>query len=177
MEITATSKYDWETIKKFNNFHNFKRSGILNALHIIIIVCFLIGLIDIVMSLIFGYFDSETLSRFITLILVTFIMILIYFILPKIMFKKNKVGKDAENRFVFKEETFEIEGGNGNASGKSEIKYSVIHKIYETKEFMYIYINSRQAYVVDKETVSDEATLRDLLISEVGLKKYIFKIK
>ena len=35
MEIKASSKYDWETIKKFNKFHNFTK---IKALNISIIV-------------------------------------------------------------------------------------------------------------------------------------------
>lgn len=177
MEITASSKYDWETIKKFNYFHNFKRSKFLNVIHIIIIVCFFINLINTTMSLVLDYFDSEILLSFLTVVIVTFLLVLIYFVLPKTMFKKNKVGKNSENKFVFKEKVFEIEGGNGDVIGKSEIKYAILHKVYETKKFLYVYINPRQAYIVDKETVSDEVALRDLLISEVGNKKYIFKVK
>lgn len=177
MEIKASSKYNWETIKKFNRFHNFKRGKFKIVCNVLLVLCTIIILADTVISLIFNTFSGDTLSRLLIWIFVTIMLIFVYFIMPKVAFKKNKVGKNSENLFTFREDTFEIEGSNGNYNGKSEIKYSVLHKIYETREFLYIYINFNQAYIVDKKTISDEALLRELLVSKIGNKKYIYKIR
>ena len=174
MEIKASSKYDWQTIKAFQRFHNFKSNGFKKAFPIIYIVLVSIFLISFILSCVFDSVDSDLITSLILQIVCFLLLWLIYFVLPKVAFNKNKIAKNSENHFVFRDEFFEISGETESYHGSSEVKYDALCKICETKEFFYLYINPRQAYIVEKATVSEDliADLRQHLLNKSGPKKY-----
>lgn len=174
MEIKASSKYDWQTIKTFQRFHNFKATAFKKVLPIIFIVAIVVFLFSFAVSCFLDTVDAELISLLITDILCIFLLWLIYFVLPKVAFNKNKIAKNSDNHFVFRDEIFEVSGATESYRGSSEIKYDALYKICETRDFFYLYINSRQAYIVEKSTVSEEliADLRQHLLNKSGPKKY-----
>ena len=178
MEIKASSKYNWETYKKFNNFHNFKRSVFQKVLNIIVLACTAILLVCDAVLLILGAFDAEMLGANMCIVYVALLYLLAYVILPRLNFKKSKILIDSENSFVFKEDSFEEQSENKQGKSQSEIKYSAIYKIYETGEFIYIYISHISAHIIEKSTIAESElnTLRGVLLNGVGTKKYIFKL-
>ena len=176
MEIKASSKYDWETIKKFNRFHILSRARFFNVL---------ILLMEIYMIFVFAFaaisqtFTTGLLPSFCLFLLWNAFIVFVYFGLPKIRYNKNKVIKNSENRFVFTENDVTETSGNGLHTGTSAVKYDAMWRVYETKGYIYLYINSNQSYIVDKSTVTGGTVedLRMLLISKIGAKKYKVKFK
>lgn len=178
MEIKASSVYDWKTIKQFYRFHNFGRNGIRKAMPIIYAVAVAIFIFCFVLAVIGDYVDGEMISLLVIEVLIILLLAFIYFILPKINFNKNRLLKNGVNNFVFKETEFTVEGASGLYNGCSEMKYEGLHKIYETKDYIYLYITPFQSYIVEKSKIEDgrESDLRKLLINTVGEKyKMVFK--
>ncbi len=88
------------------------------------------------------------------LVLVLLLMMIIYlfykfFLQKKIIskeMKSDKIKNEQEFEFDFYENYFVVK--NQNNSDKS--KYSVIKKIFETKEYFYLYINKTDALLLNK---------------------------
>lgn len=88
----------------------------------------------------------------ITMILVVFI---IYRILrPKMIvnreMKSEKVSDNNTNTFVFYKNQIEI----SNKNGKFNYKYMNFRKVFETKDFFYLYVTRENAFLVSKNTFS-----------------------
>lgn len=73
------------------------------------------------------------------------------FMLPRIQL--NIKVKDVGNDYVFREDGFSAVTVSENFSGRDDMKYILIIKVFETEKYFFIYINKRQMFVVDKATV------------------------
>ena len=56
------------------------------------------------------------------------------------------------------------------------MNYTDLHKIYETNEFYYLYLNNRQAYIVEKQGLTKEEIegISNIFKDALG-KSYILK--
>lgn len=176
MEIKVSSKYDWETVKKFYNFNNLTRRRGLLVFFVIWFVFMSIPLANMIIS---GNFTSESAPTLTLFIVLTIAIVFIYIGLPKVRYNKNKIIHNSENFFAFGEDEIAIKSNNQLHNESCTIKYNAIWRIYETKGFIYIFINPNQANIVDKSTVEGGSAmdLRMLLISKIGADKYKIKCK
>lgn len=80
----------------------------------------------------------------------------------------------AQNQYIFKDDEMFVSTVANGYSGNSTIKYSVLFKAMETNEYMFLYENETNCYVVDKSTVTDgtAADIR-LALATVLKDKYI----
>lgn len=179
MEITASSIYNWETIKKYNFFHTFSKRKIGKLLIPTIVIVSIVMVLCTVLSIVGDFFDRTLLYLDILVIVLVFLEFFIWFAIPKISFKMNKLNKNFENHYTFKEDSLNVSGQNSELKGTTEISYQKLNCICETFDFFYIYINSRMAFIVDKSTISGgtEEQLRNYLIKAVGDKKYKYYYK
>lgn len=88
----------------------------------------------------------------ITIILVAFI---IYRILrPKMIvnkeMKSEKISDNNTNTFIFYKSQIEI----SNKNGKFNYKYANFRKVFETKDFFYLYVTREDAFLVSKSKFS-----------------------
>lgn len=176
LEIKASSKYDWETIKKFNRFHNFTKNKSANiALVIMDIFCAFL----FVLTFIWAELDFELIMIYLLLVFVNLVLVFAMFVLPKIQYKQNKQLHGVVNNIAFQENELLMEQCGENASGMGNFNYQALWRIYETKDSIYLYLNPRQAHIVNKSTVTGGTVedLRMLLISKIGEKKYKMKFK
>lgn len=176
MEIKATSKYDWETVREFNLFHQVKRRL---WLYIVLIVLVIFSVLGFALLAACNLLTIPLVALEFIVFYCCFMVVFRVFILPKIRFNKNKVFHDAKNTFVFGEYVMQADQYGENASSAASVRYAAIWRIYETDRFFYIYINSRQAYVVDKSTVTGNTAegLRMFLVKAVGMSKYKVKCR
>lgn len=176
MKITASSKYDWETVKKFNFFHNIVRKKALNiALLVLDLLCVLL----FVLVYRWGLLDSNMIMIYLLLVLVNAVLAFALFVLPKIQYKQNKALQGMKNEITFAEQEFTLAQQGNNAIATTTIKYDAIWRVYETADCFYVYINPRQAYIVDKSTIigGTSVDLRMFLVKEIGISKYKLKSK
>lgn len=183
MEIKASSKYDWETIKKLNNFHFFVRFRALTIVVAIAFAAYIITVVGRIPSIIlftklYG-FSFDYISDIV--FYVVFMMLWVFWLLamPKIRYKRDYFGKDSKNEFVFTSENIKLAQIHALHNSENGISYNAIWRVYESKEFIYMYIGKRQTYIVDKSTVEggNAIDLRMLLVQKIGADKYKIKCK
>lgn len=140
------TKYNTDTYVEFLKFHNKKYNVSYIAYTIFWAMLFLFCII-----ISFGS-GMRLQGVSITIILVTFI---IYRILrPKMIvnreMKSEKISDNNTNTFVFYSNQIEI----SNKNGKFNYKYMNFRKIFETKDFFYLYVTKENAFLVSKNTFS-----------------------
>lgn len=82
-------------------------------------------------------------------ILIGFVAFRIY--KPKIVaqkeLKSDKISNNNINTFSFFDNHFEIKNNNGTF----DFRYFKLHKIFETKDFFYLYANNEDAFILSKD--------------------------
>lgn len=185
MEIKASSKYDWETIKKLNKFHFFVRFRAFTIIVASAFVLYMLTIVGRIPSIIlftkFYGFSLDYIQDIVFYIIVMALWLFWILAMPKIRYNRRKDAKNCENEFVFTEQKIQLFQHKELINSSTEILYSAIGRVYEVKDFIYIYLidNKRGAYIVDKSTVCDGTVeeLRNLFISKVGADKYKLKCK
>lgn len=108
--------------------------------------------------------DSEASS-----VLLIFALPLVVGLVMLLSLRQN-VKKMAQNNFIneyeFDEEFFNVATyQNGEVKGTHKVYYNELHKVRENDEYIFLYLNSKSAYIVAKfeATEEDLAALRQLL--------------
>ena len=186
MEIKASSKYDWETVKKFCYFTVFTRFKINIIYFALLILHMLLTLLPVLPDIIdysqtYGFsFDMIDDG---VIFYGTFAICWLLFILflPKIRYGKRNAKQNAENEYVFTDEKIQFVQDVTDVKKSMSIKYNAVYRVYETKEFfyMYLYTNKMEAYIIDKSTIAGGTStdLRMLLVQKTGADKYKLKCK
>lgn len=176
MEIKASSKYDWETIKEFNKFHNFTKAKALNVTVIVMdVICALLFLLALSIVIL----DFELIMLYVLMLFLNLVLIFARFVLPKIQYNQNKLLHGVENMIAFEDNEMLIEQRGENTTATAKINYDAVWRVYEAENFIYIYVNPRQAHIIDKSTIIDGTAteLRIFLVKVVGMSKYKVKCK
>ena len=96
-----------------------------------------------------------------------------YFMLPLLYINlmKNLIG--ATNRFEFRENSFSVYSKEKLYSETSTLSYEFLKKVYETSEYIFLFLPNNTAFVVEKSTVShnEDCILQNVLCEKVP--KYI----
>lgn len=87
-----------------------------------------------------------------TIVLICFISYRLY--RPKMIVDKeinsDKFTTNNTNTFSFFDKNFEVK----NLNGKFNYKYLMLHKVFETSDFFYLYVNRENAFLISKSTFS-----------------------
>lgn len=175
MEIKASSKYDYITVTMLQRFHFRMRFKLLNIL-IFVVTVFMV--FSFTLMAVYSYIPFNVMVTGAAFTLMLAAMMFTYFCMPKIQYKNDKINKDAENTFLFKQE-IEIISKNNYQTTMSTQNYNAIWRIYENKNYIYMFLDPNKAEIVDKSTIEGGTAedLRMLLISKIGADKYKVKIK
>lgn len=143
------SKYDYETLLQFNKVHS--RSQGRNIV---------VSVIAILLLLFAIFFDSDIYLRIVagTISIIWFVeMFSLPYLWTKKIYKTSKYTSNTKLNFTFYEDKIELVTiKNDEKMGEAKISYDDIYKVLETKNYMYIYISSNQAYVCSKEKFEGE---------------------
>lgn len=110
----------------------------------------------------------------ITVVMIIFMIVYGWFILPKIRYKALGKMKEFENEYIFREESFTVSGDNGEYSENTETRYSAISKVIETEKYIFIFQTPSTALVLDKSTVVGDISQIRYRLRSVQNMKYIF---
>ena len=164
--VRCKSKYDFETLKRFNRFHMYSKP-IYKVVTVLAIFLILYAIFvpddDILMRVIIG--------------IIGVIWILEVIFLPisfsKKAMKTSKLNNEVHTVAEFFKDRIEIETIRNNKSiGSSTIEYGDVYKICDTKHALYVYISSNQAFVCNKANLEgDYDKLVSILKEKLG-KKY-----
>ncbi|MBQ2062850.1 MAG: YcxB family protein [Oscillospiraceae bacterium] len=171
MRISASSTYDRETVRdmtRFMLFRNRKQEPRKRMIMWTVLFCALMG--TLIAEMVLWGFSAFTL---VLVLLCAGILLLEWFFylrLPEIQYKNAGKVADAKNEFVFTETGLEASSTASEYSGSSEMEYDTLYKIYETEAYLFLYLNKRQCFVVDKATIQGGTAeeLRGALIEAVG---------
>jgi hypothetical protein len=166
MKFSAKTNYDLERLLRLNNFYYSKKK----AFWIFLAAAFALILSAFVLNVALNLGDSTITFCFIFAIIMIAVLIFSCFVLPRFLLKKSP-SLNEEILIEFYDDKFAIFSKMANGSGNSEFSYTAIRKIMESKQDFYLFISTRQAFVIDKAAVSlgtsDE--LKSFLISK-GIK-------
>lgn len=88
----------------------------------------------------------------ITIVLIGFVSYRIYN--PKRIvtreLESDKISTNNTNTFTFYDKNFEVKNNNGSF----KYRYFMLHKVFETNDFFYLYVNKENAFLVSKEAFS-----------------------
>ena len=96
----------------------------------------------------------------------------IYFGIPKMQYKSMCKFADIRVDFAFGPEAVVVDGGGDSYKEHIEMPYQMLHKAIETSTYLFIYIDKKRAYIVNKATAAPEemAQVRGVLQSVLGAK-------
>ena len=145
MKFSNRTVYDKERLIRFNKFVVLKKRFSL----VLMIVCTVFVSISFALTLALNSYNSTILLGF-ALVVVCDIMYAFYIlILPRIAINKE-ISLNADILFEFQEETIKISATTKIGAESSELNYSAIIKVMESNRDIYLYISTRQAYILDK---------------------------
>ena len=145
MEILNSTVYDKKRLVTFTRFTMLNKTLIwifLSVSTAVVALCYLFQLYIIE--------RNSTISfAFYTVLALDVFYIIITFLVPAITIKKNK-NLDLQVNYVFKENSLALTAETKLGTESSELPYGNITKALEYKDNIYLYLNSNQAFLVDK---------------------------
>jgi len=173
MPIEFTVIKDFEVYENFIIFSLFKSKQYRTAKTTFFLPFILI--IPLAVLLLLMGFPPLLPIAALSLSLFTFLVFgFLFFILPKIQYKKLSVLFTAPQAFSLYETYFEVRQEADTASGFSKINYSELTKVYETHNGFYLFISTNQAFPIPKKalTVEQCSAIENLLKTNLEPKKY-----
>ena len=144
--VTCKSKYDYETLKRFNRFHMYSKPmyKIVTVLAIFLILYAIIVPDELIIRLVIGLIGVVWLLE----------VIFLPVIYSKKALKTSALQAGAHIIVEFFDKKVKIETLKGEETiGNTTLNYSDIYKIYDTKHAIYIYVSSNQAFVCNKANI------------------------
>jgi len=177
MEIRASVKMDYKTIRKFT-FHSIFTSPLLLILLGFLTVFELDQLLTLIMELIYptGYL---TVDLFYIIVFLLPTMVWIFILLrPRMIYRKLGHVKNHMQYYIFQTNRLTITSETELSRGESEISYDLLKKVKETAEYLYLTTTNRRVYIICKTSI-ENGNLEELLefFSEQKHIKCSFKSK
>jgi len=117
--------------------------------------------------------NPKDLFNLVAALIMLFLMIvlgLILWLMPRRYYRSIKKYLDMPCSFVFDDDHFIADSNSPLWQGHTDGQYEMLHRVYETDRFFYVYINSNQAHLVGKADISvgSAAELRQLFLKKLG---------
>lgn len=136
------TKYTKQSYEKYLQFHQNKYGDKykFNTIVIILLICFCL-----IMNLKYNNYNTAII---LIIALITFCFYRLFYPVKKVKkeLKTEKFEKEKEFTFTFYDKFFVI----SDKKLSEQIRYWKLHKVYETKDFFYLYINKDHAFLLDK---------------------------
>lgn len=136
------TKYTKQSYEKYLQFHQNKYGNKykFNTIVIILLICFCL-----IMNLKYNNYSTAII---LIIALIAFCFYRLFYPVKKVKkeLKTEKFEKEKEFTFTFYDKFFVI----SDKKFSEQIRYWKLHKVYETKDFFYLYINKEHAFLLDK---------------------------
>ena len=153
MEISASCRFDFDSIKALTHLSTYKKSNPKKTMQLRAGLCSVLLFAIIVAHVLIGL-HPLAIILIPTVLLVLFLDLFMYFVLPKIQYKSLVKMRDAENDYLFCDNVLKIITRSEEYNGEAEIEYSLFVKIYETSRYFFLYQTGNQVLLIDKSTIS-----------------------
>lgn len=174
MPLHAFTTYDLPAYRKFVHF-SLNRGRFYRAapwLFVsLICLCLLICLFDL-----FTFGLDEATLLFLALEGVLLLLYgFLYLALPRISFRAARKTAELVNEYLFGEESVSMRCRAEGLESSATVRYDAFDKIYETRDFFYLYLTKRSAYLVRKSEIEGNPLLLSSAIARsVSPKRFIF---
>ncbi len=145
MSISAVTVYDRERLLRFNSFYMSKK---LITRIVILISLFLVSTVFIWQAA-NGIFDSLIIFCFALVWFIAILYTVVFYVLPRFALKKAR-SLNASITYTFGDTSFRLESHAEGESATNDVAYSVIDRVMENKFDIYLFLNSKQCFIVDK---------------------------
>lgn len=177
MEIITNTVYDEKAIKTFISFNIFKgknHSQKKNLFYFIGIFAFIMAGLLIVLTLVNKDYNELFFALFLTVIL-TLVFCLLFIFLPKLAYKNNQKLLNETIRYTFNTEVFSINAETKCIKASEIIKYPFLYKVYDFNDYIYMFVNFNNGYIVDKSKFENGTAeeLINILKQQLPSNKYI----
>lgn len=153
MGIQASCSFDEKTLTAFNRCMMTRKGDPKKSLWSAAVIY---GILIAVMLLEMWWFGAELSLQILLILLIVVLVCLfsLYFWMGKIQYRRLGSMQGLVNSYVFYQDAMEVtsDGTGYNADGR--IQYHAIKKVKETRTHFFIFMNNRQAFMVDKSTIT-----------------------
>lgn len=176
MEIRAKSKFNFKTIRAMSHMATYKKAKPLKRLALKMIISAML-LAFLIVELVFIGPKTIIIIALVANIILLLLEVFNHFVLPKIQYASLGEMKEAENEYIFYDNYVKEYTKAENYNAEADIQYEIFKKVYETGEYLFLYKNNNQVYIVEKSTIENGTVgeLRSKLMYYVGNKYYICK--
>lgn len=177
-EIALSTIYDLELIRAFASFSRFKGKNYTlrkNCNTVIRIVLFTIWVCFLILGFIYNVWEEMDGGQIGLFFSAVVILLLIERMYMYMVIQSNRKILYTSNYIIFGEDGILWYSHCLSSSGKANIKYEGIHRLYECKGRMYLYVNKNQVYLFDINQVDSDTMdqLKDLLHRKLQNEKYV----
>ena len=177
MEMKATTVCDEKNLKDFIRFSIFRGRRFKTrrvAYAVILPILTAAFALDLVLSLLWQVSNLLWLDVLMLALLISY-GILAFFVLPATLGKSGEKLLGTVIHYIFRDDQFFMEAENPSFRDQSVMRYSFLERVYETKDYLYIFPNRSSSYIVDLHTLDDDSikTLREAISAHLPPKKYI----
>ncbi len=168
MEIKASSVYDKKTIIAYTKQSMKRFKPLYIILYILFGFMFIVNLYDIIAL------DASISVLIAPIFICAFFLLCIYVFLPKFNYKMQKTTTDTVNEYTFYDTKLVAISTAKGITGTSEVEYSTLNRVLETKDYIYMYIAKDKAMIIDKSTITNGSIeeIRYAITSQIGIDKY-----
>ncbi len=162
MEITASGTITKKTMRALHRSGRRKKQAAIY----ILLFCILLG-VGILEGVLWGFTNLVFIMIACCLIGIAF-QLYLYLVVPAIRMNARKKLIGVTNHFEFHENDFSVSAAEAEFTENSTIKYSFIKKVVETKEYLFLYLQTNGVYVLEKQTIcgnTDDALQKRLMDS------------
>ena len=145
MNISAVTVYDRARLLRFNSFYMSKKL----ITHIVILVSLLLVSAVFIWQASNGIFNPLITFCFALVWFVSILYAVIFYVLPRFALKRAR-SLNASITYTFGDRSFRLESHSEGESATNDVSYSVIDRVMQSKLDIYLFLNSKQCFIVDK---------------------------
>ncbi len=150
MNIQAHCRLDRQAIKALTYVSIYKKHSPKKRFSIRLI---LVGIFTFITVVGFILQISSAFTLMFATLFLLLVCCLVHFQLPKAQYKALANMRDALNCYVFEDESLKVSTNTEQYRGDSEVRYSLLTKVYETDTHFFLFHTANQVFVVDKSTI------------------------
>ena len=174
MNINASCTFDYKSVKALTHAASYRMLK-PKTNFILLIVLTVILILEAVYGLRYGLV-SQAVILFVASAFLLGGNVFAYFFLPKMQYKALGKMQGTKNEYIFCEDGIKITSEGDLFHSTGEVKYALIPKVMETSAYLFIFQNKKQAFIVDKSTVTNGSVddIRKILYPRLK-QKYIMR--
>lgn len=176
MEIHASAKWDFDSIKAFTRLNTFLKLRPLYDLIISLSLGAVLFLELLLLAALHG-FSGVIIVCMVSDALLCLLECYRYFILPIARYKGLGKMQNTVNEYVFCDHMVRVSSVSDVSSGSSEFSYDMLRRVAETSRYFFLFPMNNVVCIVDKSTFTpgEANVLRDRIIAIPGVKYVPYK--